>query len=102
MIDDVTIVFLRGHLVRQDNEKPFFYKECDTPSSQRLHSIYTLRNTQTQPTICDPIAVKDSETWPEHLNNHLIVHYTEKKLICDECGCSTNHLKTQFYFIEIK
>lgn len=32
--------------------------------------------------------------WKHGLNNHLIVHSSEKKLLCDECGYSTNHLKT--------
>lgn len=32
--------------------------------------------------------------WKHGLNSHLIVHSNEKKLLCDECGYSTSHLKT--------
>lgn len=32
--------------------------------------------------------------WKHGLNSHLIVHSDEKKLLCDECGYSTSHLKT--------
>lgn len=32
--------------------------------------------------------------WKHGLNSHMIVHSKEKKLLCDECGYSTSHLKT--------
>lgn len=32
--------------------------------------------------------------WKHGLNSHMIVHAKEKKLLCDECGYSTSHLKT--------
>ena len=32
--------------------------------------------------------------WKHGLNSHMICHSTDKKLLCDECGYSTSHLKT--------
>lgn len=85
--------FNRGHLVRHDNEKPFFCKECDirfvTKTALNLH---TPKHSNTTNHMC-PHCGKGFK-WKHGLNNHIICHSTEKKLLCDECGYSTNHLKT--------
>ncbi|KAJ6647809.1 Zinc finger protein, partial [Pseudolycoriella hygida] len=88
-----TMTEFKCHLVRHDNDKPFFCNECGvrfvTKTALNLHSP---KHSNTTNHMC-PFCGKGFK-WKHGLNNHLIVHSTEKKLLCDECGYSTNHLKT--------
>lgn len=54
--------------------------------------MHTPKHSIETPYMC-PVCAKGFK-WKHGLNSHLIVHSDEKKLLCDECGYSTSHLKT--------
>lgn len=54
--------------------------------------MHTPKHSIETPYTC-PVCAKGFK-WKHGLNSHLIVHSNEKKLLCDECGYSTSHLKT--------